>query len=120
MSEKNLADETDQRERYSPVARLKKKLQIDNLWLWILKLLEKEEKYAYELRKEISEKFGFTPATVTSYAVLYRLERDGFVKTITKSRFPSRKYYQITDKGREALQQAKIIFENIHHVLFEQ
>ena len=119
MSE-NTQHKSQKKEKYSPVERLKKKLQIDNLWLWILKLLEKDEKYAYELRKEISERFGFTPATVTSYAVLYRLEREGFVRTTTKSRFPSRKYYQITEKGVNALKQAKQIFEEISHILFEE
>ena len=111
-------DSTNKSE-YAPVNRLRKKLQIDNLWMWILRLLLEEEKYAYELRKEIKERFGFTPATVTSYAVLYRLERDEYVKSTVRSRFPSRKYYQITEKGIEALKEAEALFEKYQHILFD-
>lgn len=94
-----------------PVERLWKKLRLDNLWIWILKLLLEENKYAYELRQQIKERFKFEPATVTSYAVLYRLERSGFVEESTKSKTPNRKYYQITEKGREAFQQAESVLK---------
>lgn len=92
---------------YKPVERLYKKLRVDNLWIWILKLLKEENKYAYELRQEIKERFSFEPATVTSYAVLYRLEKSGFVTESTQSLSPNRKYYEITQKGIDALSQAE-------------
>ena len=93
--------------KYKPVDRLWKKLRLDNLWMWILKLLMEENKYAYELRQEIKERFKFEPATVTSYAVLYRLERQGYVSEASRSKTPNRKYYEITDLGKEAFDLAK-------------
>ncbi|MCH8908947.1 MAG: helix-turn-helix transcriptional regulator, partial [Candidatus Heimdallarchaeota archaeon] len=92
---------------FKPVDRLRKKLTLDNLWLWILRLLLESNKYAYELRQEINDRFGFSPATVTSYAVLYRLERAGFVTEASASKVPNRKYYEITSQGREALKEAE-------------
>ena len=58
-----------------PIERMADSLRRGNIWIWILKLLNEEDKYAYQLRKEINDKFGFDPATVTAYAVLYRLEK---------------------------------------------
>ncbi|MHA2090325.1 MAG: PadR family transcriptional regulator [Candidatus Kariarchaeaceae archaeon] len=101
-----------------PVDRLWKKLRVDNLWLWILKLLLEKNKYAYELRQEIKERFGFEPATVTSYAVLYRLERSGFVSEASQSLSPNRKYYQITNKGKEALRMAEKTIKDTLNELF--
>ncbi|MHA2170086.1 MAG: PadR family transcriptional regulator [Candidatus Kariarchaeaceae archaeon] len=101
-----------------PVDRLWKKLRVDNLWLWILKLLLEKNKYAYELRQEIKERFSFEPATVTSYAVLYRLERSGFVSEASQSLSPNRKYYQITTKGKEALRMAEKTIKDTLNELF--
>ncbi|MHA2251135.1 MAG: PadR family transcriptional regulator [Candidatus Kariarchaeaceae archaeon] len=104
--------------KFKPVDRLWKKLRVDNLWLWILKLLIEKNKYAYELRQEIKERFGFEPATVTSYAVLYRLERSGFVTEASQSLTPNRKYYQITSKGVEALKLAETTLQKTLTELF--
>ena len=105
---------------YKPLERLWKKLRTDNLWIWILKLLKEENKYAYELRQEIKERFSFEPATVTSYAVLYRLEKSGFVHEASQSLTPNRKYYEITDKGKTALLEAEKILNNTIYELFEK
>lgn len=102
---------SDKDANYKPVKRLWKKLRVDNLWVWILKLLTEKPKYAYELRSEIKERFGFEPATVTSYAVLYRLEKSGFVAESSQAVAPNRKYYEITEKGEQALTQAEEIIE---------
>ena len=99
-------------ENFKPVERLWKKLRVDNLWLWILKLLTEKNKYAYELREEIKERFNFEPATVTSYAVLYRLEKSGFVTEASETLAPNRKYYEITEKGTEALNQAETLLHD--------
>ncbi len=58
--------------------------------------------YAYELRDAIKNAFGFEPARVTSYVVLYRLEKDGYVgsKWVKK-----KKYYNLTEKGAELYKQ---------------
>ncbi len=105
--------------KFKPVERLWKKLRLDNLWVWILKLLLEENKYAYELRQEIKERFKFEPATVTSYAVLYRLERQGYVSEASRSKTPNRKYYEITDLGREAFNFAQRVLNGTMKELFD-
>ena len=102
----------DKEESFKPVDRLWKKLRVDNLWLWILKLLTEKNKYAYELREEIKERFGFEPATVTSYAVLYRLEKSGLVTEASETIAPNRKYYEITELGMAALNQAETLLRD--------
>jgi DNA-binding PadR family transcriptional regulator len=106
--------------KFKPVDRLWKKLRLDNLWVWILKLLIEENKYAYELRQEIKERFKFEPATVTAYAVLYRLERQGYVSEASRSKTPNRKYYEITDLGREAYEMARTILKDTMTELFNE
>jgi DNA-binding PadR family transcriptional regulator len=57
--------------------RLEKKLTKENLWIYILKLLKDRELYAYELKDKIRARFGFEPAMITVYVVLYKMEREG-------------------------------------------
>lgn len=102
----------DEGTSFKPVERLWRKLRTQNLWVWILKLLTEKSKYAYELREEIKERFSFTPATVTSYAVLYRLEKSGYVTEASQTLSPNRKYYEITDMGRAALHEAEQLIKN--------
>ncbi|MCY3410991.1 MAG: PadR family transcriptional regulator [Candidatus Heimdallarchaeota archaeon] len=111
---------SDTEAKYAPLDRLWKKLRTDNLWLWILKLLQEEKKYAYELRQEIKNRFNFEPATVTSYAVLYRLERSGFVN-VDKDEHDdaqNRKYYEITDKGIQVMEEAEKLLKSTIDELF--
>jgi DNA-binding PadR family transcriptional regulator len=80
--------------------RLKEKTTKDVLWIYILSLLKEKDMYAYEIRDEIYRKFGFKPARITSYVVLYRLEKEGFVNSYWKG---DRKYYSINLKGKKLL-----------------
>lgn len=89
--------------------RLVVKITKENLWLYILKMLMTRQMYAYEINKFFKEKFGFSPALVTFYVVLYKMERQGLIQIgETKSVFgrPDRKYYKITKKGLKNLQKA--------------
>jgi len=97
-----------------PLERLKKSNTIDNLWIYILSLATKKPIYAYYLQKEIEEKFGFRPGKITSYRVLYRLEKDGFVKSKMEER---RRVYQITEKGKKELELAKLFYKGISELL---
>jgi len=83
------------------VARLKKKTTAEMLWPYFLKLLKERPMYGYELQQEIQKRFGWKPATVTSYVVLYRLQRNGYVTMEWREQRgkPARKYYKITKKG---------------------
>ncbi len=90
--------------------RLEKNFTIDLLWIWILRLLRDGPKYAYELRQEIETKFGFSPAIVTNYTILYLLEREGVVQKVEKRNSDERidrKYYAITDLGEKLMDEAE-------------
>ena len=91
-----------------PLNRLKAKTTTECLWLYLLSLMKDEPIYAYEIRDKIKEKFDFTIGNVTAYMVLYKLERDGYVKTewlMKENR--QRKYYRITPKGKELLKEGR-------------
>ena len=102
--------------------RLTKKISIDNLWIYILRLLQEKEMYGYELRDSIKKRFGFEPATVTSYTILYKLEKDNLVISHIKDNpegRPDRKYYTITEEGKIAMKKAKSLFEDIFKKVFD-
>ncbi len=89
-----------------PLERLKDKTTKEVLWIYILRLLHEKDMYAYEIKKEIKERFNFEPATVTGYVILYRLKSNGYVEKSREEQGnggSSRKYYSITPKGRKLL-----------------
>ncbi|MBR1855260.1 MAG: helix-turn-helix transcriptional regulator [Lachnospiraceae bacterium] len=86
-------------------ARQMKKGVLDML---VLKLLENDTKYGYQIIQEMKEKSGdtFGGKDGTLYPILYRLEDDGFVVSEwsgAEGKQVPRKYYRITDAGRQAL-----------------
>jgi len=92
----------------SPMERLKTKITKEVLWLYILRLLKERPMYAYELKEKIKEAFNFEPATVSSYVVLYKLEKDGYVTAEwqeSQTGKPSRKYYRLTPEGERLLEE---------------
>ena len=96
--------------------RLVTKLTKENLWLYILKMLMERPMYAYEISKDMNERFGFSTATVTVYVVLYKMQHEGFIqigqeKSVTGR--PDRKYYEITENGREAFLKGKKFLEDV-------
>ena len=95
-----------------PIERLKDKVLRENLWLFIFKILKEGDSYAYELRRKVSEEFGFWSGSVTGYKVLYLLEKDGYVESYMKGR---RKYYKLTEKGEKQLEKAKRFLEKIYN-----
>lgn len=100
--------------------RLVAKLTKENLWLYILKMLTERPMYAYEIGKEIKERFGFSAATVTVYVVLYQMQTESLIKAIVgqvPQKRSSRKYYEITDEGRGSLSKGKALLEDTVHYL---
>ncbi|MFA5411877.1 MAG: PadR family transcriptional regulator [Candidatus Micrarchaeia archaeon] len=87
-----------------PLRRLKRHLSIENLWLYILSLVKREECYAYTLPEQIEKEYAFKPSRVMVYIVLHMLEGEGLIRSEQKER---RKYYTLTAKGEETLKQAK-------------
>ncbi|TET31314.1 MAG: PadR family transcriptional regulator [Candidatus Heimdallarchaeota archaeon] len=113
----------EQKDASKAFKRLKKKTSIDNLWIYILRLLQEKEMYGYELKESIKSKFGFEPATVTSYTILYKLEKDNLVTSHVLDNpegRPDRKYYVITSEGKKAMKEAKGLFEEILTKVFDK
>ncbi len=105
-----------------PIERLRRKITKEVLWLYILRLLRERPMYAYELKQKIKETFGFEPATVSSYVVLYKLEKDGYVTAEWQEQEmgkPSRKYYKLTDDGERLLEEGIKFMEDILEKLKE-
>lgn len=76
----------------------------------VLQLLIEEKKYGYQLIMELREKSGdiFSLKEGTLYPILYRLEDDGLVESRwseAESKQIPRKYYLMTKKGRQVLEE---------------
>ena len=99
-----------------PLNRLKYKLTKEVLWIYILKLLKERKMYGYELRRELEKNFGFKPALITSYVVLYKLEKMGYVKSGV---IDKRRYYTITHEGIKLLDEGIWFIESILEKLKE-
>ncbi|MEK8129074.1 PadR family transcriptional regulator [Paenibacillus filicis] len=75
----------------------------------ILHLISQREVYGYELSVLLEEN-GFSFVSEGSiYPLLLRMQKEkwitGYLKTDAKSGGPPRKYYKLTDAGRDVLQQ---------------
>lgn len=70
------------------------------LELCVLVLLDKQDRYGYELVQKISEQISISEGSV--YPLLRRLTKEEYFTTYLQesSEGPSRKYYTLTDKGR--------------------
>ncbi|HHQ45021.1 MAG TPA: PadR family transcriptional regulator [Candidatus Altiarchaeales archaeon] len=104
-----------------PLERLKRKTTIECLWIHILSLMKDKPLYAYEVREKLESQSGFKIGQVTAYMVLYKLERDGFVKaqweTIENRK---RKYYTITEEGENLLKKGEKYVQLLTKKLFRQ
>lgn len=73
------------------------------LELCVLALLDKQDRYGYELVQNISAKIAISEGSV--YPLLRRLAKEGYFTTYLQesTEGPSRKYYKLTDQGRTYL-----------------
>jgi len=71
------------------------------LELCVLVVLCRKDYYGYELVQTISKNIDIAEGTV--YPLLRRLTKEGYFTTYIQesTEGPARKYYQITDKGRQ-------------------
>ena len=98
--------------------RLVKNLTKDVLWIYILRLLQERPHYGYEIKRLIIERFGFEPATVSGYAIIYRLIKDELIEEQKDSEKP-RKYYAITERGKHAMENAKMFLSKTLNLVFD-
>jgi len=97
-----------------PVDRLIKKIEKENLWLFVLSILQKNRRYGNELRNLIKKKFGFLTGSMTSYKVLYLLELGGYVTSKKEGKII---YYEITEKGINELKEGKGILKKYNEMI---
>ena len=75
--------------------------------LCVLSQLLKGDKYGYELTEVISKELEITAGTL--YLVLKRMKDSGYLETylVESSSGPARKYYRLTEKGKEFYKEKK-------------
>jgi len=71
--------------------------------LCVLVLLDKQDRYGYELVQKISDQISISEGSV--YPLLRRLTKEGYFTTYLQesTEGPPRKYYKLTDLGRTYL-----------------
>ena len=81
----------------------------------ILSVIEKEIVYGYVLSEKLQAAGLDDVSEGTIYPVLLRLQKNGFIKGELRpsDTGPNRKYYEITPKGIEALQEIRKQWEAI-------
>lgn len=97
------------------VERLKKKLTIENLWVYILKILLTENPLkAYDVKKRLTDVYRIKPATVTVYTVLYKMCREGLIEPV---KVGGETLYRPTERGLRALDEARRVIERVEVIL---
>ena len=87
-----------------PRRSIERELKRGSLELIVLHLLAPGEAYGYEIVSKLTAQ-----TNGALYPVLYRLERAGYVavRWETPARGVPRKYYQLTDSGRQELERLR-------------
>ena len=70
----------------------------------VLAVVMREDTYGYKLAQEVKQIMDVSESTL--YPVLRRLQKDGYLRTYDKTfQGRNRRYYTVTEKGREQFQQ---------------
>lgn len=82
------------------------------LELCVLSLLDRKDFYGYELVEHISRFIDISEGTI--YPLLRKFRNEGYVTNYLQEsqEGPPRKYYKLTDRGREAYQDLHIEWES--------
>ena len=96
--------------------RYERQLEKGILEILVLQLLLKEKMYGYQMILCMKEKSQgmFEMKEGTLYPILYRLEDDGLVESqwsVPQNKESSRKYYCLTEKGKEQLKALKLLWK---------
>ena len=80
------------------------------LELCVLSLLQKHDRYGYEISETLAGHIDIADRTV--YPILRKLKADGLLTTYLQeeSGGPPRKYYTLTALGRETYQAARAVY----------
>lgn len=90
--------------------RLQRKLTVENLWIYVIKVLidEKKPLRAYDVKIKLRERFGIDPPAVTVYTVIYRMGLDGLLSRVREG---DETRYQPTEIGIETFRKAILFLE---------
>ncbi len=93
---------------------MQKRIPTELINYLILKAMEKDPTYGYELIKRLQNKSNdhWDPSYGTVYGALNRMEDDGLIERTEKEE-EDRKYYQLTEKGKEELDEREEDIEKI-------
>lgn len=82
------------------------------LELCVLAVLDKKDCYGYELVNEISKDIEISDGTI--YPILRRLSKEGYFTTYLQesTEGPPRKYYRLTELGKETREKLTDEWEN--------
>lgn len=87
----------------------------------ILSILVSSENYGYQIIQRVKELSGgkLEWSDGMLYPVLHRLEKDGFIRSQWKMSKGGRlrKYYMLTDRGREELEKERKQWLSVHEAL---
>jgi len=92
--------------------RLQRKLTVENLWIYVVKILSEEGKplRAYDVKVKLRERFGLNPPAVTVYTIMYRMSLDGLVERVREG---SETKYRATKLGLEAFKRGVVFLEEL-------
>lgn len=82
------------------------------LELCVLSLLDRKDFYGYELVEKISQFINISEGTI--YPLLRKFRTEGYVSTYLEEsqEGPPRKYYKLTNKGKEVFEELEIEWES--------
>jgi PadR family transcriptional regulator PadR len=100
---------------------MKTQLRKGTLEMCVLAVLAERDSYVYEMVSRLAESMEISEGTI--YPLMRRLQADQWVSTYLSesSSGPARKYYTLTDAGRQALEamrsEWRAFVDEINHVL---
>jgi len=97
------------------LSRLKRKLTVENLWMYIIRILKEHGPLkAYEIKKKLAEEYGVKPATITVYIVIYKMRREKLLETVEVG---GETLYKPSEKGVAALEEARAFIDWVRKAL---
>lgn len=81
----------------------------------VLQIINTKDTYGYEIVTTLQRKGFHSVKEGTIYPLLLRLEKNGYISSSFRvsERGPARKYYQITDLGREYLAEFVLAWQEV-------
>ena len=100
--------------------KIQRKIFLAFMRIHILHHAKKEPFFGLWMKKEL-ESHGYSISAGTLYPILHRLEEDGIIEGIEKTvEGKVRKYYTITEKGEETLDEVKSQTIELFNEIFEK